>query len=302
MTNTTNLPENISSNFNSDLPTTRPLSQEQITRYHEDGFVIVPGFFDPEEVEPVRKAYEADPEINGAQTRFADGDGNLSQIAFWSNLSDSLLGVIPRLARIVDAAEILLGDECYHWHSKIVTKDPHSEGRFEWHQGYGGWYYEGCLFPSIIGCFIAIDDNTKENGCLQAIKKSHLMGRIDHPMVGGAIMCDPQRMEKILQKLPVVDCEMKAGDTMFMHCNTIHASAGNKTDRPRSNMICHYNAASNEPVFVEAQKYHYYQPLQKLPDSTIIEGNYSSVFENHQFISQDTVMTNLLEYKETPTQ
>lgn len=301
MTNTTNLPRKIASKSNSEIRTTRPLSQEQIRQYHEDGFIIVPGFFDPEEIETVRKACQTD-SVDGAQTKFTDGDGNFSQIAFWSDLSDSLLGVIPRLARIVDATEALLGGECYHWHSKLVKKDAHSEGRFEWHQGYGGWYYEGCLFPGIIGCFIAIDRNSKENGCLQVIKGSHSMGRVDHPMVGGAIMCDQKRMEKILEKLPVFDCEMEAGDIMFMHCNTIHASGANNTDKSRSNIICHYNLASNEPVFVEAQEYHYYRPLQKLPDSTIIDGNYSSEFNNHQFISQDKVSANLLEYTEKPTQ
>ncbi|HAZ46449.1 MAG TPA: hypothetical protein DDW76_32435 [Cyanobacteria bacterium UBA11369] len=37
------------------------MSSEQIAQYHEDGYVIVPGFFDPEEVEPVRIACEEEP-------------------------------------------------------------------------------------------------------------------------------------------------------------------------------------------------------------------------------------------------
>lgn len=303
MTTTANLPQNIASKSKSDseVRTTLPLSQEQIKQYHEDGFIIVSGFFKSEEIEIVRKACQGD-SVAGAQTKFTDGDGNFSQIAFWSELGDSLLGVLPRLARVVDAAEALLGGECYHWHSKLVKKEAYAEGRFEWHQGYGGWYYEGCLFPGIIGCFIPIDRNTQENGCLQAIKGSHLMGRMDHPMVGGAIMCDPKRMEKVLEKLLVSHCEMEVGDVMFMHCNTIHASAANKTDQSRSNIICHYNLASNEPVFVEAQKYHYYRPIQKLPDSTIVDGNFSSDFNSHQFISQEKVSENLLEYAQKPNQ
>ncbi len=43
---------NILSSVSSEIRTTGLLSQEQVAQYHEDGFVIIPRFFDTEEIEP----------------------------------------------------------------------------------------------------------------------------------------------------------------------------------------------------------------------------------------------------------
>ena len=101
------------------------LTPEQISQYNEDGFVIVKGLFQPQELEPIVKAYEDESFIDEQETEFADIHGNLARIAHWTELGNSLLGVVPRLNRIVDNAELLLGEECYHWHSKLVRKLPH---------------------------------------------------------------------------------------------------------------------------------------------------------------------------------
>ena len=48
----------------------------------------------------------------------------------------------------------------------------------DWHQDYGYWYYNGCQ--------IALDRSGVENGCLEMVRGSHLLGRIDHaPVPGG---------------------------------------------------------------------------------------------------------------------
>ncbi|MGB3401440.1 MAG: phytanoyl-CoA dioxygenase family protein [Microcoleaceae cyanobacterium] len=269
------------------IQTTRPLTPEQIAEYHENGFVIIRGFFEPQEIEPIRIACENDPAIRGQETEFADAQGNISRIAHWTELGNSLLGVIPRLARVVDASETLLGGECYHWHSKLVQKLPQDQGHFGWHQLFGGVYTEGCLFPDLSACLIAITDNTRENGCLQVIKKSHLMGRIETAYVGEARLCNLERMEKIIERLEVVHCEMEAGDAVWTHANTIHASKGNNTDKPRINLICHHNAVWNEPYKREGIHHRPYVFLQKLPDSTILENKYQGVFENQNFLGKE---------------
>lgn len=269
-------------NPNTEVHTTRPLSEEQVAQYHEDGFVIVRGLFDPQEVEPLRLACEEDPSIRGGQIAVADTDGNVYNPCIWHNLSDSYLGTVPRMARIVDTVELLLGEECYHWHSKIVMKRPYDKSRVEWHQGYGGWYDDGCIFPNLVTCTIAINSSTKENGCLQVLNKSHLLGRLDHEMVGDTVGSNPKRTKEVLKRLEIVDCEMEAGDAIFFHANMMHASQPNHTDQLRVLLHCHYNAASNEPINQD-QEHHLYEPLEKLPDSAIKDGLYNSVWDNQEF-------------------
>ena len=57
-------------------------------------------------------------------------------------------------------------------------------GAWEWHQDYGYWYNNGCLFPDLASCLIAVDRATRRNGCLQVLKGSHHLGRIDHGKIG----------------------------------------------------------------------------------------------------------------------
>ncbi|NEP05401.1 MAG: phytanoyl-CoA dioxygenase family protein, partial [Okeania sp. SIO4D6] len=211
MTNQTKLEKTSLSNYNRDISTTRPLSSEQVARYHENGFVVIPNFFEIEEIKPLQQAFEKDPDIiSENETHFFDSQGYSNQIAHWGKLGDSLLGCIPRLARIVDGVEVLLGgQECYHWYSKIVKKKPHSQGSIEWHQDYGSWYYDTFLFPDIVNIFLAVNEHSIKNGCVKVIKKSHLVNRIDHSIRGEAITADPIRIEQILQKLECFNVEMK---------------------------------------------------------------------------------------------
>jgi len=99
------------------------LTQEQISRYHEDGFLIVPNIFDAEEFAPLLLACEENPELWAAETAYKYSNGHDNRVMFYAQLSNSLLGVLPRIARVVDSVEALLGEECYHFHSKLVRDD-----------------------------------------------------------------------------------------------------------------------------------------------------------------------------------
>ncbi|MDB9317674.1 phytanoyl-CoA dioxygenase family protein [Nodularia spumigena] len=282
--------ENLLSTFSPEIRTTRPLTKEQIAQYHRDGYVIIPNFFDIEEIEPIRKACEADPDMQGVQATVNDRAGGYFKVALWSELGNTLLGVMPRMARMVDTVETLLGRECYHWHSKIVRKLT-NDGQLHFHQDYATWYEDGCLFPHHVTCTIAIDKSDKENGCVKMVPGSHELGRIHRVRIGKTkdTHCpDPFRIGKVLEKLGIVYCEMEPGDAMFFHSNTLHGSDPNKSDRPRTLMHCSYNAVSNEPIIHEGQEHHLYRPLIKLPDSVIKEGRYNSVFDGHIFHTPET--------------
>ena len=54
-------------------------------------------------------------------------------------------------------------------------KEALTGGSFVWHQDYGYWYQNGCLFPDMGTAFIAIDRCDEDNGCLQVGKKLFLV-------------------------------------------------------------------------------------------------------------------------------
>jgi hypothetical protein len=163
-------------------------------------------------------------------------------------------------------------------------KKPRSEGRWDWHQDYGYWYYEGCLAPDMTTCMIAVDRSDTENGCVQLVRGSHRLGRIDHTRVGEATGVDPQRLAEIMKSHEVIDAVLEPGDACFFHCNMLHASGPNESSRPRTLLHCSYNAIANSP-FIAGQEHHAYKPLKKLPDSAIRDGNFGTVFDQQEFFA-----------------
>ena len=177
--------------------------------------------------------------------------------------------MFARCRRVVDAAEQILDDEVYHYHSKMIMKDPHVGGAWAWHQDYGYWYQNGVLFPDLISAFIAVDPCTRANGCLQVIEGSHRLGRIDHVLTGDQAGADLGRVEKVLERLPLVHVVMQPGDALFFHPNLLHRSDRNTSPDPRWSMICCYNARRNDPY--KESHHPRYTPLSKVDDSAIRE-------------------------------
>jgi len=164
--------------------------------------------------------------------------------------------------------EQLLGEEVYHYHSKMILKDARVGGAWAWHQDYGYWYQNGLLFPKLCSVMVAVDRANRENGCLEVLKGSHLMGRVNHGLSGDQAGADMERVDAALQVMERVYCEMDPGDTLFFHPNTLHCSAANSSEHPRWSLICCYNAASNNPY--KPSHHPAYTKLYKVDDSEIL--------------------------------
>jgi hypothetical protein len=244
-----------------------PLTDSQVARYHEDGFVLVKGFFDIDEVALLSRAAKEDHELDKRAFGRADGEGGKVRLSLWNHPGDGIYGMFARCERMVRSAENLLGGEVYHYHSKMIMKDPRVGGAWTWHQDYGYWYQNGVLTPLLTSVFIAVDPSRKENGCLQVIQGSHHCGRIDHILTGDQAGADRERVEEILKRLPLVYVEMEPGDALYFHSNLLHRSDQNRSEKPRWSMICCYNAARNDPY--KESHHPRYTPLKVVPDSAI---------------------------------
>ena len=92
---------------------------------------------------------------------------------------------VYRSQKVAGTMESLLGGhELYHYHSKLMLKDAKTGGAKIWHQDYGYWYNNGCLYPDMGSVFIPLDRCLKSNSCLQVLDGSHKMGRINHILEG----------------------------------------------------------------------------------------------------------------------
>ncbi len=234
----------------------------------EQGYVLVQGLLHRDEVSYLDRYARADQHIRARATHRSDAQGGTTSLTLSNELQADLYSAAVRLRRVAQNISIFLGDEVYHYHHKMMLKEPFVGGAWEWHQDYGYWYNFGCLYPTMGSCFIAVDRATQQNGCLQVIPRSHHLGRIDHGKVGGQTGADAERVEAILARLPIVFVEMEPGDGLFFHGNLLHRSDQNTSPNPRWSLICCYNTKSNDPY--KPSRHPNYSPIDILDDDQFL--------------------------------
>lgn len=223
------------------------LTPEQVKAYERDGFVLVPDVFSLREIEILLTHVTRDGRVTKHTGDMPDAEGRSSKLALWMDIRDDVFGAVSTSPRIVEPVRQLLGEDVYHWHSKVMLKEARVGGAWEWHQDYGYWYGDGALYPRLISCMVALDPATKANGCLKVIPGSHWLGRFDHGRVGQQSGADQERVAAVIERLGVTYCEAPAGSALFFHGNLFHASEPNLSDKHRRAYICCYNALSNVP-------------------------------------------------------
>ncbi len=221
------------------------LNRHHVAAFEQDGYVMLEGVFSADEVHAMLRAVESGERVASHISQPGDASGRKASLSIWSELGDDIWAAACTCPRIVNNIRILLGEEISFFHGKVMLKEAHTGGKWEWHQDYGYWYDQGFLFPRLMSAFAALDPATRENGCLQVLRGSHLLGRLSHGKVGEQTGADEERMALVESQFDRVYCEMAPGDVLFFHCNLLHASGPNESDQHRRAFIMCYNALAN---------------------------------------------------------
>jgi ectoine hydroxylase len=245
------------------------ITDQQIAQYNADGFLFVEGLLKSGEVQLLIEVAKSDREMTEGGWSAKDAAGRESRINLRADATDDMYSAVARDRRIVEPMTQLIGAPIYHWHHKMMLKEPKVGGAWEWHQDYGYWYNDRCLYPDLASCMIAVDRAHKGNGCLQVLRGSHKIGRVQHGKFGDQTGADPARVEAAKKRLELVHCEMSPGTALFFHGNLLHSSAPNTSDDPRWSLICCYNALHNVPF--EGPGHGKPVPIELSPEGYIIE-------------------------------
>lgn len=119
---------------------------------------------------------------------------------------------------------------------------------FAWHQDNG----YGELDPyTAISCLTALDDADEQNGCLWLIPGSHLTGQVKVGDAGSAAAKKAMREIALeADESKAIPMPMRAGETLFFHCWTLHKSDGNfSQDRDRRILFLRYADADAIEVY-----------------------------------------------------
>ena len=242
------------------------LSPQQLEQFNCDGYLMLADYFPRPDIDMLLEVARADGQLAANAADRLDSEGRASRLSLRFNLPDDLYSAFARNRRVLEPMEQLLGEEVYHYHHKMMLKEPFTGGAWEWHQDYGYWYKQ-FLFADMASCMIAVDRATKENGCLQVLKGSQRLGRLEHGLTGDQTGADMARIRAVEEKFERVYCQMEPGTALFFHSNLLHRSDPNDSPEARWSLICCYTAANNTP-FVEGTP-GTFAPLERWDDEKL---------------------------------
>jgi phytanoyl-CoA hydroxylase len=230
------------------------ISPEQVKKYQDEGFLVIPDFLSQQELAEWRTALDEALEKRKGN-KLPDrasvyGKGDDADKSYYDNVFDQLINLWQdnekmrnimldaRLGKM--AAELSGSDGIRIWHDQALIKKPWANPT-SWHLDTPYWSFSDRRALSI---WVALDDATLENGCLFFIPGSHKQTTFENPGIGknmGAIFNTYPAFKTAPSKAAV----MKAGSCSF-HCGlTIHGAHANMTPGFRRAMTCAYMPDGN---------------------------------------------------------
>jgi ectoine hydroxylase-related dioxygenase (phytanoyl-CoA dioxygenase family) len=264
------------------------LTAAQIATYHKDGCLAVKDFLSNEEVKKLQDIAFEDGVMRKHAFDLNDQTGKKTKLTLWYKPGNDTYGLLTRSNRMIASVnELMEGDSpVCHFHSKLMQKEPKVGGAWEWHQDYGYWYKNEFLLPEqMMSVMIAITDANQANGCLQVIKGSHKMGRIEHGFAGEQVGASQHYVDLALKTMELAYVEIKAGDALFFHSNILHRSEANTSDTARWSLISVYNRAANIPYNEPSQSSTV--PVEIVPDEALLKWDTGSIDENANFLEKE---------------
>lgn len=213
--------------------TTDPAADREVFR--RDGVVRWDGVLTPDQIVGLRRSVERAFFDGG---RPAEGVRDLSErrgrpldlallqkVDLWR--SDPACEAQVRRPDLVPRVEALLGGpvRLFRDHSFYKAAGKGDRSRLVLHQDNRYWHLDP---PEAVTVWMALDDATLENGCVQYVLGSHRWGRVEHVRPEeGAVLVEARSDEE------AVPYPVPAGSALVHHANTLHGSGPNLTEDPR---------------------------------------------------------------------
>jgi ectoine hydroxylase-related dioxygenase (phytanoyl-CoA dioxygenase family) len=267
------------------------LNAQQKEQYERDGYLVVPAFFNPEQIVLLFELATGDQVMRSNAFDLNDQSGKSTKLTLWFTPGDDTYGLLVRSESVVAAVQSLLGPgEVCHFHSKLMQKEPKVGGAWEWHQDYGYWYKNGFLYPdAMISVMLALTEATPANGCLQVLKGSHKMGRLEHLFAGEQQGADMPFVEEALKRCERVNVVLKPGDVLIFHSNLLHMSDANLSDTARWSLISAYNLSYNKPF--REKNTSCITPVNVVPDAAILQSAKQGLSASTDFLRKENEIT-----------
>jgi phytanoyl-CoA hydroxylase len=231
------------------------LSEADRAFYREQGYLAMEGLFTAEEVESYKAALadvihgrvgkdkklyiQEEPyyQEGGADERAAaNRELRVRKVFYFVQLEPRLASAShhPRLVNLLDQ---LIEPEHRMIQDMALLKPPFHGSEKPWHQDTA--YFDWTPLGGIVGVWIALDEATVENGCMQVIPGTHLLGPTPHYHLRDCQIGD----ERVKVESAVV-VPLKPGGALFFSGLIHHGTPPNVSGDRRRALQFHYAAAN----------------------------------------------------------
>ena len=218
--------------------------------YAEQGFLLLKGLYDRDEIEAMRDAVgaiiaraEHAGKTDNHAWRGAEKDEQQAELVLkgfhdlpYNDAAFTRAATKPELAATLVE---LIGPNVQLHHTKMLVKPPENGAPFPMRQDYP-------FFPhtlhSVTAVSVHLDDANEENGCLRVVPGSHRLGPID--AVGEANELSPAEYPPDAG----IAVPAEAGDALIFNYLTVHGSGVNRSDRTRRNVLFQYRDPEDDPI------------------------------------------------------
>jgi hypothetical protein len=235
-----------------------------VAHYWRDGYAVVRGFFDIDEIEQIGEALDQlYNEGVGHGRCFRHGnlfynvarespEGEaLVRMVQWPSYHQPVLNAVRLDTRFADLLQPLIGDDLKQIINQVHWKAPGSLGDFAWHQD-SRFRQPASAFrnlgTSYVQTGLAIDPHMPESGCMRFIPRSHLRGELDmdsSKFAMGTAMTAGALEEVGLSEGDAIDVLLGPGDLALWNPYLVHGSGKNVSSHKRRLYINGYVRASD---------------------------------------------------------
>ncbi|MFE2165137.1 phytanoyl-CoA dioxygenase family protein [Streptomyces sp. NPDC059447] len=233
------------------------LTQEQLDRYHEDGFLKLDLTLDADEVEALREGFVRDCQVPGPQRVAEEGRDEVRAVYATHQRRPEYAGLI-RDPRLLQPVRQLLAEDVYIYQFKINAKPAFGGEKWSWHQDYVAWRIADNLpAPRQVNVAVFLDDVDEFNGPVIFLPGSHRSGLINDSRKDAAksaqhldpddIALTEEQMAALVAERGMVSPKGRAGSIVLFSPEIVHGSAPNMSPFPRRLLIMTYNDTANLP-------------------------------------------------------
>ena len=248
------------------------LTQEQLARFHQDGFIVLRGFLDVNrcddilrvaqihldaKIEPIETEIGYDSRDKEYRTAVTDYSSyireehvtvrRLRQVYNRDTLFKAWMEnkkIRPILQQVLDDKVVITTAH----HNSIMTKMPYYSSETRWHQDRRYWRYSD---DNLVSVWLALDNETSENGVLEFIPGSHVMDLSAEQFDEKEYFCERLALNKeILSR--EISTDLAKGDVVIFHSLLLHKANKNTTNKAKISFV--YTVKGSKTKAIEGSR------------------------------------------------